>query len=102
MTNKDVVIAFIRGESVHTGHMTSTGDRLFSYNTCIAQWHKGTLLVNRTKYSSTTSHQMSHLNRMLQFDTGLKNLNVINIAYARINTQNLTDIFDDSKLFQTY
>lgn len=62
MRNKEVVEQFVnyRIASSGNGNLTSTGDRLYSYATCIAEWvaypHK--IIVNATKYSTTTScHQ---------------------------------------------
>ena len=38
--------------------MWSTGNKLMSYGTCIAEWDGKGMIINRTKYSSTTStHQ---------------------------------------------
>lgn len=68
LKNADVVNEFLNGKvsESHTGALWSTGDRLFSYGTVIAQWHNNTLLVNTRGYSSTTrgKHQ-SQLKRHL-------------------------------------
>jgi len=61
---KDVVKAFIRGENAHTGNdsLTSDGKTLYSYNTAIAvRQSNGSVVVNNTKYSPTTSRQQSIL-----------------------------------------
>ena len=68
LDNASVVREFLNGREAesHTGALWSTGDRLFSYGTIIAQWHENTLLVNTRGYSSTTrgKHQ-SQLKRHL-------------------------------------
>lgn len=70
MKNQDVVKNFLNGKNAKSLNMTSEDNRLFSYNTIIAQIiHKDgkkILLVNNNKYSMTTSckHQ-SPLFRML-------------------------------------
>ena len=65
MRNKDVVEGFLRGEVCNTLHLFSTGDRLLSYNTCIAEMVGETLYINRTKYSVTTSIHLGLLLRRL-------------------------------------
>ena len=60
MKNQEVVINFLNGRDAKNVNMEATSDnRLFSYNTIIAQIiikdGKRILLVNRNKYSMTTS-----------------------------------------------
>lgn len=64
-TNDEVIEAFFKGELAHSTTLTTDGSRLFSYNTCIAQFDsvQETLYVNTTKYSSTTSR---HQNKVLK------------------------------------
>ena len=70
MTNEKVCKAFLRGESARSLNMHTDGVKLFSYYTVIAQWSNKkpafTLLINETKYSSTTSKQMNYLTRNMQ------------------------------------
>lgn len=57
---RDVVKSFIKGENAKTGNesLSSDGRVLKSYDTAIAVRQKnGTVVVNNTKYSSTTSSQ---------------------------------------------
>lgn len=71
MRNEEVVIAFSHRERAKssTGSLWSTGDCLYSYSTCTAEYTKdGKLYVNLTKYSTTTSHHQTLVNRYL-FDT---------------------------------
>ena len=68
MRNEEVVIAFLHRERAKssTGSLWSTGDCLYSYSTCIAEYTKdGKLYVNLTKYSTTTSHHQTLINRHL-------------------------------------
>ena len=57
MTNRQVSEQFLQGKSGKSLNMTSTGSKLFSYNTVIVQWVEGKLVFNSTKYSRTTSKQ---------------------------------------------
>ena len=58
--NKDIVLSFINELSAYNTNLRSTGSKLYSYNTCIAE-HLGfidgceTIIVNKTKYLKTTS-----------------------------------------------
>lgn len=50
-TNEDVVLKFYKKEQGHTQNLRSYGDKLMSYNTCIAQ-HFGLngILINISNY----------------------------------------------------
>lgn len=62
MKNVDVISAFVDKKPAGTMNLTSTGRKLFSYHTCIAQWtDDGILIVNTTKYSATTSKHKTQL-----------------------------------------
>lgn len=66
MTNYDVCVAFVNGSNngCHSLNMrvNHDGSRLFSYGTCIAEkLSNGSIIVNETKYSVTTSKHQSHL-----------------------------------------
>lgn len=66
MKNKDIVLAFIKGRSGSTTNLASYCGYLVSYHTTIAQWcDNGRLIVNTTKYSTTTSHHLGMLKRLL-------------------------------------
>lgn len=68
MRNEEVVIAFSHRERAKssTGSLWSTGNCLYSYSTCIAEYTKnGKLYVNLTKYSTTTSHHQALVKRHL-------------------------------------
>lgn len=66
MRNDEIIEAFIEGRRANnsTGSLSSTGDRLYSYSTCIAEYDKlGRLWYNKTKYSTTTSRHQYMLRR---------------------------------------
>ena len=66
MRNKEVISKFVNfAESAATTNVRSTGDKLFNYNTCIAQRHEGKIIVNVTRYSVTTSKMQYYLRREL-------------------------------------
>ena len=68
MKNEEVIKAFAERKKARnsTGSLESTGNILYSYATCIAEYDKkGRLYINLTKYSCTTSHHQSILNRLL-------------------------------------
>ena len=68
MRNEEVVEAFKRKEKAEssTGSLWSTGDCLYSYSTCIAEYsEEGKLYVNLTKYSTTTPHHQTLVKRHL-------------------------------------
>lgn len=57
MRNIEVIRQFLNGSSGNSdnGNLISTGDRLINYNTCIAEWNNDSIMINVTKYSSSTS-----------------------------------------------
>lgn len=64
MKNKEVIERFLSRipAKSSTGSLSSTGDRLYSYHTCIAEFDKmGRLWINLTKYSVTSSRHQSML-----------------------------------------
>ena len=68
MKNIDVIEAFLNGEAAHTQNLTSTGQKLYTYNTLLSYWdskmHK--YVVNETFYSMTSSHHRGMLVRRLR------------------------------------
>lgn len=76
MTISDVIGAFLRRDRAHTPYrnaplnnvwnwrgasLTSTGDKLVSYETIVAEWRDGRVLITPLKYSATTSKQCGML-----------------------------------------
>ena len=68
MKNSEVVEAFLKGRVAvnQGGSLFSTGTKLFSYATCIAEWSKDSLIINLTKYSVTSSKHLYYLKRSYQ------------------------------------
>lgn len=73
MTTYDVVEAFARGimsggaskcKDYPKGRLRIEGDKLYNYDTVIAYWFNGFMLINCTKYSRTTSTHQNRLKRL--------------------------------------
>lgn len=100
MKNIDVIIKFLNRTkaSSSNGNLRSTGDKLFSYNTCIAEWHSKKIIydgematiasyeltVNVTKYSTSTSKIQNMLLQKIPFGK-----TVYKVENVPINTQEL-------------
>lgn len=65
MKNKDVVRRFIDKEFASGSNLYSSGNKLFSYNTCIAQWWNDMIIINDTRYSSSTSRHQYYLKSLV-------------------------------------
>lgn len=65
-TNVSVIESFLKLEENSSGNLISTGRRLISYQTTIAQWSEDflSIIVNETYYSQTTSRHRNLLKRM--------------------------------------
>lgn len=76
MTTQEVIKQFLARKSAHTPYrntwindmykwrgasLTSTGDKLISYETIVAEWRGGRVLITPCKYSRTTSKQCGML-----------------------------------------
>lgn len=66
--NKNVVERFIDKEIAQGSNLISSGNKLFSYRTCIAQWVGNTMIINLTKYSSTTSRHQTYLRAIVEYE----------------------------------
>ena len=68
MRNIEVINQFLNKSSGNsdTKNLISDGVRLFSYNTCIAEWTDDFVLFNVTKYSRSTSRIQSMILRELK------------------------------------
>ncbi len=80
MTNEQVCKNFAGGKEGRSLNMLSTGDRLYSYNTVIAQWIDGKIILNGTKYSPTTSRHTYYIRSHSDMTTS---------EYVPINSQDL-------------
>lgn len=61
LKNRDIVELFRFRKMGSNTNLMSTGDKLYSYNTCIAQWGDEGIIGNSTKYSVTSSCHLSPL-----------------------------------------
>ncbi len=69
MNNQSVINAFALGQKAKSsnGNLYSTADKLINYHTCIAQrLPNGTIVVNSTKYSTSTSKLQNWTRRTIQ------------------------------------
>lgn len=99
MKNINVIRKFLNRTkaSSSNGNLRSTGDKLFSYNTCIAEWPSEKIIynweevtvcsyaltVNVTKYSTSTSRIQNMLLRKIPF------VQTVKVDNVPINTQEL-------------
>lgn len=72
MTVHEVIEAFARGATSGAaskckyypqGRLRIEGNKLYNYDTVIAYWFNGIMLINGTKYSRTTSVHQNRLKR---------------------------------------
>lgn len=84
MKNIEVIQAFLNKNIASSNNLFSMGDRLISYTTCIAEWNTNCIMVNTTKYSTTTSKIQNILLKELRM--GHK---VVQVENVPINTQYL-------------
>lgn len=71
MRNEEIIEAFLNKKRAtnSTGSLSSTGSCLYSYATCIAEYNRdGDIVVNNTRYSTTTSHHQTLLKRRIHSD----------------------------------
>lgn len=90
MRNIEVIEAFvskIKGKNKN-GSLESTGLKLYSYNTCIAEWYLeyNCILLNTTYYSNTTSRHQNLLGKNLPLN-----------AYVVTNNNNIEKNTDSLK-----
>ena len=89
MNNKSVINAFICGQSAKSsnGNLHSNGDKLYSYYTVIAErLANGTIVLNRTKYSVSTSKIQTWLLSSV-INSGLPHKEVYNVRLGEYNLQ---------------
>lgn len=80
MTNIQITQAFANGATYgNANSMSISGDKLYSYNTVIAQRTPDGMFVNRSRYSMTTSKQVGQLLRAL---TGCKVTEVRGLGFG--------------------
>ena len=64
-----VVEAFCKREVSHNSSLSSSGERLFSFKTCIAQINSEGLILNDSKYSVTSAKHKGILRRVHKWKT---------------------------------
>jgi len=65
MENNRVIEDFLNHKNSKSSNLISIDDKLISYDTCIAQFYNGYLLINTDKYSVTTSKQQNCLKKLI-------------------------------------
>lgn len=64
MKNEDVVIAFLDKQPLILNNISSDGQKLFSYDTCIAEWlSPSSILMNDCFYSNSTRKYQNKLRK---------------------------------------
>lgn len=98
MKNKEVCKEFIHRRAAFGSHLVSTGDKLFSYNTCIAQFNGHALILNETKYSVTTSKHQNYLRNAVT-NSGIWATTYLtdNVNY---NTRDLVEVYE--RIYRDY
>ena len=89
MNNKSVISAFVNGQSAKSSNnnLRTDGCKLYNYSTCIAQKSSdGTIVVNSTKYSVSTSKIQTYL-RCAVLQSGKKSVEVLGVP---LNAYDLT------------
>lgn len=85
MTNKQVIDNFIGGRMAKSLSLKSEGNKLFSYDTCIAQMTVNSIIVNMTSYSVTTSKHRTLLLREIRYRH-----HIVEVNDVPIEAQDLT------------
>lgn len=84
MKNKNVIANFLNSQSAKTKNLKSDGTTLTSYNTAIATYlpEKNGIVLNTSKYSSSTSRIQSELKSQLE----MTDLHIIEINSLQFNS----------------
>lgn len=99
MTNEDFIYNYVSTIKCHKD-IESTNQNLrykdgilFSYNTAIAELMNDniTLIINKTKYSTTTSRHQNLLNKALRF----KNYHIVYVDNIDRGTQSLKNYYEE-------
>lgn len=106
--NDRVIEDFLKGKPSKNRNLYSNGTRLVNYNTCIAEWHDGSLILNVTKYSRTTTviqnellMQSRHINQLARLDDVPINTQKLGRRFPYIRAQeralyDVADVLDDN------
>lgn len=72
MINSKVIDNFLLKKPRNGSNLVSSGTRLFSYRTCIAELDNDLLYLNKSYYSVTTSRHLNMLIKKLNLSYSLK------------------------------
>ena len=61
----EVTRAFIRGEVFHKNSMSCTSSALYSYGAIIAFYHNGEIVLNKRKYSTTSTYHQNAAEKVI-------------------------------------
>lgn len=87
MTNKEICKAFAQGATEGKANsMHIYENRIFSYDTCIAQRYGKKILFNVTKYSPTTSKQQTYLRDAINRE----GLEIVEVSGIKMYTRDLS------------
>jgi len=65
-SNNDVIKSFVEHKANESTTLKSTGDCLYSYNTCISEFHDDVFVVNMTPYSVTSTKHRNTLLKLIK------------------------------------
>lgn len=65
MKNIDVLYSFLNHNSNKTANLKTDGETLINYTTPIACWNESAIVIDRTRYSATTSRIQNALVRLV-------------------------------------
>lgn len=99
MTNVEVINAFLNRENGRGGSIFSTGDRLISRGTILAQYQEDTLWVNITLYCSTYRNKHLTLLKEVLYNKRIKYQTIDNIPNncKHLGTVSHTAVIEESK-----
>lgn len=87
MTNKEICKAFAQGATEGKANsMHIYENRIFSYDTCIAQRYGKKILFNVTKYSPTTNKQQTYLRDAINRE----GLEIVEVSGIKMYTRDLS------------
>jgi hypothetical protein len=76
MTTEQVMYNFLQGATKGKASSISIdGDKLFNYNTVIAQRINGVIVINTTRYSMTTTKHQNRLRREMPLARTVEDVN---------------------------
>ena len=90
MRTRDLIENFVNGKSgLFASNMHSKGDKLFNWETVIAQFIDNILFINTTHYSITTS---KHQNNLIEF-ANQKGIHYYTVDGISMNTRDLSYLY---------